>query len=73
VRREKIIEHVAKGSKRGTKPTPAQQEQRKTRVLNIQREMLQKIHIINQNFNQELNEQLKRSKRGEHVFNNGLL
>ncbi|KAF5887513.1 uncharacterized protein DAT39_022244, partial [Clarias magur] len=63
VRREQIIECVVKGSKWGTKLTPAQQEQRKKRVQNIQREMLQKIHIINPNFNQELKEQLERSRR----------
>ncbi|KAM9451756.1 uncharacterized protein Hap1MRO34_021995 isoform 2-T2 [Clarias gariepinus] len=73
VRKEHIIEYMGKGSKRGTKPTPAQQEQRKRRVQDIQRDMLGKIHLINQNFNHELKEELERSTRGEHVFNNGIL
>ncbi|XP_057175053.1 uncharacterized protein LOC130544902 [Triplophysa rosa] len=74
VRKEMIIEHVAKGSKRGTKPpTEAEQKQIQKKVKDIKEGMLKKIHFVNPNFNQELKEQLGRSKRGEHVFNNGIL
>ncbi|XP_057180489.1 uncharacterized protein LOC130548055 [Triplophysa rosa] len=74
VRKEMIIEHVAKGSKGGTKaPTPAEQKERQKKLEAIQRAMLEKIHIIDPNFYQELKEELGRSKRGEHVFNNGIL
>ncbi|RXN17963.1 hypothetical protein ROHU_007933 [Labeo rohita] len=74
VRKEMIIEYMGKGSKRGTKPlTPAQQKERQKRVEAINKDMLEKIHILDKNFNQELKEQLERSQRGEHVFNNGIL
>ncbi|MCI4387041.1 hypothetical protein PGIGA_G00069440 [Pangasianodon gigas] len=74
VRKEMIIEHMVKGSKKGTKPpTPAQQKERQKRVEDIKKDMLEKIRIINPNFSRELQEELGRSKRGEHVFNNGIL
>lgn len=38
----------------------------------IRQDMLGKIRI-NQNFQAELKEELGRSRRGEHVFNNGIL
>ncbi|XP_016430949.1 uncharacterized protein LOC107757863 isoform X2 [Sinocyclocheilus rhinocerous] len=74
VRKEMIIEYMVKGSKRGTKtPTPAQQKERQKRVEDIKKDMLEKIRILNPNFNHELKEELGRPKRGEHVFNNGIL
>ncbi|XP_016151470.1 uncharacterized protein [Sinocyclocheilus grahami] len=74
VRKEMIIEHMVKGSKRGTKPpTPAQQKETQKRVEAIKKDMLEKIHIINPNFKHELKEELGRSERGEHVFNNSIL
>ncbi|KAK2915684.1 hypothetical protein Q8A67_000058 [Cirrhinus molitorella] len=77
VRKEMIVEHVGKGSKRGTKQQTAdKQRERQKRaedIKAIKKDMLEKIHIINPNFNQELEEQLKRSQRGEHVFNNDIL
>ncbi len=69
-----IIEHVQKASKRGQKPlTPAQQKERLKRVEDIRKDMLKKIRIVDQNFKVELKEQLERSQRGEHVFNNNIL
>ncbi|KAK2915785.1 hypothetical protein Q8A67_000159 [Cirrhinus molitorella] len=74
IRKETIAEHVKKGSKRGTKPpTPAEQKERQKRVEAIQKDMLEKIRIINPNFSEALKEELTRSKRGEHVFNNDIL
>ncbi len=69
-----ITEYVMKGSKRGPKPlTPAQQKEREKKVEKIKKDMLRKIHIIDPKFSQELKEELGRSKRGEHVFNNDIL
>ncbi len=69
-----IIEYTMKGSKRGTKPlTPAEKKEREKRVEKIKKDMLEKIRIIDQNFKEELKEQLGRSQRGEHVFNNDIL
>ncbi|XP_059381673.1 uncharacterized protein LOC132116826 [Carassius carassius] len=69
-----IIEYMIKGSKKGTKPqTQAQQKERQKKVEAIQKDMLEKIRIIKPDFNKELTEELKRSKRGEHVFNNHIL
>ncbi len=67
-----------KGSKRGPKPlTPAQLREREREVEKIKKDMLEKIRIIEPKYSQELKEQLKeelkRSKRGEHVFNNDIL
>ncbi|KTF79953.1 hypothetical protein cypCar_00045456, partial [Cyprinus carpio] len=74
VRKEMIIEYMAKGSKKGTKPpTSAEQKERQKRVEAIQKDMLEKIRIINPNFNEELKDELRRPKRGEHVFNNDIL
>ncbi len=72
-----IIEYMMKGSKRGAKPlTPAQKKEREKRVEDIRKDMLEKIHIIDpdyQELKEPLKEQLGRSKRGEHVFNNNIL
>ncbi len=72
-----IIEYMAKGSKRGaTPPTSVQQKERQKRVEDIRKDMLEKIHIIDpdyQELKEQLKEQLGRSKRGEHVFNNNIL
>ncbi len=69
-----IIEYTMKGSKRGPKPlTSAQKKERQKRVEEIKKDMLEKIRIIKPKFDQELEEQLERSKRGEHVFNNNIL
>ncbi len=69
-----IIEYTMKGSKRGPKPlTSAQKKEREKRVEEIKKDMLEKIRIIKPKFDQELEEQLGRSKRGEHVFNNNIL
>ncbi len=69
-----IIEYMMKGSKRGTKPpTSDQKKEREKRVEEIKNDMLEKIRYIDQNFKVELEEQLERSKRGEHVFNNSIL
>ncbi|XP_042603920.1 uncharacterized protein LOC109080831 isoform X2 [Cyprinus carpio] len=74
VRKEMIIEYMAKGSKKGTKPpTSAEQKERQKKVEAIQKDMLEKIRIINPNFNEELKDELRRPKRGEHVFNNNIL
>ncbi|KTF94309.1 hypothetical protein cypCar_00047363 [Cyprinus carpio] len=74
VRKEMIIEHMVRGSKRGTKPpTSVQQQERQKRVEAINKDMLEKIHILNQNFAKQLKEELGRSQRGEHVFNNDIL
>ncbi|XP_056614396.1 uncharacterized protein LOC130429700 [Triplophysa dalaica] len=74
IRKEMIIEYVLKGSKRGTKPPiSAEQKERQKKVEDITKDMLEKIRILNPNFKQELTEELKRSKRGEHVFNNSIL
>ncbi|KAF4098129.1 hypothetical protein G5714_020159 [Onychostoma macrolepis] len=74
VRKEMIIEYKGKGSKRGTKPpTQAEQKAREKRVEEIKKEMLEKIHIIKPDFNQELKFELEKSQRGEHVFNNNIL
>ncbi|XP_026051224.1 uncharacterized protein LOC113038186 isoform X2 [Carassius auratus] len=74
VRKEMIIEYMVKGSKRGTKPqTQAQQKERQKKVEAIREDMLRKIRILKSNFNEELKEELGRSKRGEHVFNNDIL
>ncbi len=74
-----IIEHVKKGSKRPKPLTPAQkkekerEKEREKRVEKIKKDMLKKIRIIDPKFSQELKEELGRSKRGEHVFNNSIL
>lgn len=75
VKREKIIEYVNKGSKRGAKPPQAElsKRERERRVEAIRRDMLEKIRILNPNYNQDLEEELGRSGRGEHVFNNNIL
>ncbi|XP_052444157.1 uncharacterized protein LOC127985976 isoform X1 [Carassius gibelio] len=74
VRKEMIIEHMVKGSKRGTKPqTQAQQKERQKKVEAIREDMLEKICILKPDFNEELKDELKRSRRGEHVFNNDIL
>ncbi|KAK2915786.1 hypothetical protein Q8A67_000160 [Cirrhinus molitorella] len=74
IRKAMIAEHVMKGSKRGTKPpTPAEQKERQKRVEAIQKDMLEKIHIVKPKFSEALKEELTRSKRGEHVFNNDIL
>ncbi len=63
-----------KVSKRGTKPsTSAQQKDRQKKVEKINNKMLEKIHILKPDFNQVLKDELKRSRRGEHVFNNDIL
>ncbi len=69
-----IIEYTMKGSKRGPKPsTSVPKKEREKRVEEIKKDMLEKIRIIKPKFDQELEEQLGRSKRGEHVFNNNIL
>ncbi|XP_073690552.1 uncharacterized protein [Garra rufa] len=74
VRKERIIEHMDKGSKRGTKPlSSADQRKRQQKLEEIRNDMLRKIHLLNPNFNQELKEELGRSRKGEHVFNNSIL
>ncbi|XP_042603918.1 uncharacterized protein LOC109080831 isoform X1 [Cyprinus carpio] len=78
VRKEMIIEYMAKGSKRGTKPpTSAEQKERQKTVEAIRKDTLEKIRIIEPNFKEkrmeEIKEELQRSKRGEHVFNNDIL
>ncbi len=61
-------------SKRGATPsTSTQKKEREKRVEAIKKDMLEKIRIVDQNFQVELKEQLERSKRGEHVFNNNIL
>lgn len=69
---EMIIEYMVKGSKKGTKPS-AEQEAREKKVEAIKKDMLTKIRIINPNYSKEQKEQLERSRRGEHVFNNNIL
>ncbi len=65
---------MMKASKRGTKPlTPAEKKEREKRLKAIEKDMLEKIRIINPDFQEELKEQLGRSQRGEHVFNNNIL
>ncbi|KAL1279588.1 hypothetical protein QQF64_026261 [Cirrhinus molitorella] len=74
VRKDMIIEYMVKGSKKGTKPlTAAEQKQRQKKLEDIKKDMLEKIRIINPNYSGDLKEQLERSQRGEHVFNNGIL
>ncbi|KAF4098131.1 uncharacterized protein LOC131528938 [Onychostoma macrolepis] len=74
VRKERIIEYMVKGGKKGTKPpTPAEQKERQKRVEKIKEGVLEKIRILKPDFNQELKFELGRSKRGEHVFNNNIL
>ncbi len=69
-----IIEHMNTASKSGAKPlTPAQKKEREKRVEDIRKGMLEKIRIVDQNFKVELEEQLERSQKGEHVFNNDIL
>ncbi len=72
VSKEKIIEYVAKASKRGTKPLDEQRERQK-KVEKINNDMLEKIRIIEPKYSKELKEELKGSKRDEHVFNNNIL
>ncbi len=65
---------MAKGSKRGATPsTSTQKKEREKRVEAIKKDMLEKIRIVDQNFQVELKKELERSKRGEHVFNNNIL
>ncbi len=64
---------MMKASKSGTKPlTPAQQREREKRVKAIEKDMLEKIRIIDPDFKEELEKQLEKSRKGEHVFNNNL-
>ncbi|KAI5612737.1 hypothetical protein C0J50_4469 [Silurus asotus] len=77
VRMEKIIECVKKGSKKAQEISQAEQkkekEKREKRVEEIKEDMLKKVRIIQPDFYAELTEELKRSRRGEHVFNNDIL
>lgn len=73
VRKENIIEYMLKGATKGTKPSPAHQKERKKKVEDIKNKVLENSHSINPKFNQDLSENVKRPKRGEHVFNNGIL
>ncbi|XP_060792028.1 uncharacterized protein LOC132895434 isoform X2 [Neoarius graeffei] len=74
VKMKHIIEYVNKGSKKGAKQTPALSlKEREKRIETIYADMLRKIHIINPNFRQNLEAELVRSTRGEHVFNNNIL
>ncbi|KAF5894477.1 homeodomain-interacting protein kinase 3-like isoform X2, partial [Clarias magur] len=78
VRKEMIIEHLAKGSKIQTKAIPAEKEKqrRQEEIEDLRKhvsDMLEKIRIKDPQLVEGLNEELKRSKRGEHVFNNGIL
>ncbi len=74
-----IIEHVMTASKRPKPLTSAQkkereiEKEREQKVEEIKEYMLEKIRIIKPKFSQELKEELRRSKKGEHVFNNGIL
>ncbi len=69
-----IVEYLKKGSKRGTKPlTPAQQREREKIFKKIKKDMLKKVCIIDPVFKEELKKELKKSKRGKHVFNNNIL
>ncbi|XP_027004026.2 uncharacterized protein LOC113643800 [Tachysurus fulvidraco] len=68
----KITEHVNKVSK-NQNLSQAQKEARKRKVEEIQRDMQEKLRKIGRQFPEELTEQLTRSKRGEHVFNNNIL
>ncbi len=64
---------MMKASKSGTKPlTPAQQREREKRVKAIEKDMLEKICIIDPDFKEELEKQLEKSRKVEHVFNNNL-
>ncbi len=74
VKREKIIEYMNTASKRGAKPsTSAEKKEREKRVEDIKKDMLEKIRIVDPDFKVELKEELERSQRGEHVFNNNIL
>ncbi|KAI5096280.1 hypothetical protein C0J45_13174 [Silurus meridionalis] len=73
VRMEKIIECVNKGSKRTQEKSQAEQIKREKRVEEIKEDMLKKVRDIKPDFYEELTEELKRSRRGEHVFNNDIL
>ncbi|XP_053505356.1 uncharacterized protein LOC128622684 [Ictalurus furcatus] len=73
VRMENIIEYMGKGSKKGTKPSQAHQREIKKSAEDIKCKVLANSHIINPMFNQDQGGNLKRPKRGEHVFNNAIL
>ncbi|XP_058271898.1 uncharacterized protein LOC131369327 [Hemibagrus wyckioides] len=68
----KIVEHVKKGSK-NQNLTLDQQRARARQLQDIQKRVVEKLNLIGEPFNEELKEELKRSKRGAHVFNNDVL
>ncbi|XP_043077218.1 uncharacterized protein LOC122326419 [Puntigrus tetrazona] len=73
VRKDMIIEYMMKGSKREQKAQAAQQKARQKKVDDIKKKMLVKIQAIDRNCNEVLIEEVGKSKRGEHVFNNNIL
>ncbi len=77
-----IIEYVTKGSKKGTKPSTlaqqkekerAREKEREKKVEKIKKDMLEKICIIDPNYSQVLEEELKGLKISKHVFNKNIL
>lgn len=68
-----IIELMVKGSKRPPKLSSAQQKEREKKLKDINQDVAKKLTFINPNIKQDLKEQLERSGRGEHVFNNNIL
>lgn len=68
-----IIEVMMKGSKRPLELSSAEQEAREEKLKAINQDVAEKLTLINPNFKQDLNEQMERSKRGEHVFNTNML
>lgn len=78
VRMEMVIVHLAQAFTRGKKvqtsaEQKSEQKDRQKKMEYIKKDMLEKIHMIDPNFNEELKEELRRSQRGEHVFNNNIL
>ncbi|KAG7320708.1 hypothetical protein KOW79_015123 [Hemibagrus wyckioides] len=59
----KIVEHVKKGSK-NQNLTLDQQRARARQLQDIQKRVVEKLNLIGEPFNEELKEELKRSKRG---------
>ncbi|XP_060747608.1 uncharacterized protein LOC132860431 [Tachysurus vachellii] len=68
----KIIEHMMEGS-RNLNLTSAQKVARWRKAEEIRRDMEQKLRNLNQLLPEQLREQLTRSEKGEHVFNNNIL
>ncbi|KAM9450498.1 uncharacterized protein Hap1MRO34_021102 isoform 2-T3 [Clarias gariepinus] len=73
VRKEMIIQHMVKGSTTGTKPTSAEKEKQIKEIKTRVSEIFETMGVKAPQLDEKIKEEQDRAKRGEHVFNNGIL